>query len=141
MGARRFDLAELARWIEFRFDPARGPGGQNVNKLSTRATLLLDFASCPAFTPRERALIVQRCHTRLARDGRLRVVAQRERTQARNEAAAEARLLELLQEATHVAPPRRATRPTVSAQRRRLQAKRTRGLTKQLRRPPPGHAD
>ncbi len=141
MDARRFELADLAPWVELRFDPARGPGGQNVNKLSTRATLLFDFTSCPTLTPRERLLIGQRCHTRLARDGRLRIVAQRERTQARNVAAAEGRLLELLQQATHVAPPRRATRPTVGAQRRRLQAKRTRGLTKQRRRPPAGQGD
>jgi ribosome-associated protein len=141
MVVRRFELADLAPWIDVRFDPAQGPGGQHVNKLSTRATLLFDFLRCPALTARERTLVGERCRTRLARDGRLRVVAQRERTQARNVAAAQARLLELLQQVVRVPPPRRPTHPTAAAQQRRLQAKRNRGLTKQRRRAPPGQVE
>lgn len=131
---RSFDFADLAPWCEVRFDPARGPGGQNVNKLSTRATVLLDFGNCTLLSDADRERIITRCASRLTRDGRLRVVSQRERTQAANRALAEARLLELLAAALYVPRTRRPTRPTASSQRRRLQAKRLRGRTKRIRR-------
>jgi ribosome-associated protein len=131
--SRRFETTDLAAWIEARFDPASGPGGQNVNKVSTRATLLFDFRACPLLTTAERERVAQRCATRLARDGRLRVVSQQDRSQAANRALAEARLLELLESAVHVPKARHATRPTLGSRRRRLEAKKRRGEVKQRR--------
>lgn len=131
--SRRFEISDLAAWIEARFDPASGPGGQNVNKVSTRATLLFDFRRCPRLSVAERERVAQRCATRLARDGRLRVVSQRERSQAANRALAEARLLELLVQAVHVPKQRHSTLPTLGSQRRRLEAKKRRGQAKQRR--------
>ena len=130
---RRFDLADLTAWIELRFDPARGPGGQNVNKVATRATLILDFRACPHFSDPQRERIASLYARRLSRDGRLRIVAQQQRTQTGNRAVAEERLLALLDAALHVPRPRRATRPTAAARRRRVATKKRRGEIKRLR--------
>ena len=133
---RRFEIADLAAWIEVRFGPASGPGGQNVNKVSTRATVIFDFRCCALLNDSERERIAQRHAARLTRDGRLRAAAQRARTQAANRAQAAGRLLELLAEALYVPPQRRPTRPTSGARRRRIDAKKRRGTAKQQRRAP-----
>ena len=135
------DITALSSWIEARFSRSPGPGGQQVNKLSTRVTLLFDFASCPELSDAQKRRIRQRLRTRLSRDGRLRVVSHRERTQAKNRAAAGTRLIELLTEATRTEKPRRPTRPTAASQRRRLDAKRRRGEAKERRRDTPGSDD
>lgn len=127
-------IDDLQPWIEARFDRSPGPGGQNVNKLATRATLLLDFEQCPHFSDPDKRLIRERLARRLARDGRLRVVSSAGRTQLANRGAAEIRLLELLAQATARRKPRTATAPSRASQRRRLQDKRRRGEAKRQRR-------
>ncbi len=131
------NIAELEPWMEVRFARSGGPGGQHVNKVSTRVTLLLDFEHCPCFDTTQRRRIARRLATRLAHDGRLRVVSQRERSQRRNRAAAEQRLIELLVEALRRRRPRRPTRPTRGSRERRLREKRLRGETKRRRGAPP----
>ncbi len=132
----RRDLnAEILRpWLEARFSRSPGPGGQNVNKVSTQVTLLFDFASCTALSDASKLRIRRRLATRLSADGRLRVVSRRERTQARNRAAAEDRLVELLAFALHRAKPRQPSRPTAASRWRRLDAKRRRSELKSRRR-------
>ena len=127
-------IEELLPWIEVRFDRASGPGGQNVNKVATRAALLFDFRGCPLLGESAPGRIAECYATRLTQDGRLRVVAQRERTQGANRAIAERRLLELLESALHTPTPRRPTRPTRSSQRYRVADKRRRGDIKRQRR-------
>lgn len=129
----QFEIANLQPWIDYRFDPARGPGGQHVNKVSTRATLLFDFEACDLLSVPQRARIRQRLVNRISADGRLRVVAQRSRSQSDNRSLAEQRLLELLSEALHVARRRRPTKPTRGSQQRRIQEKKQRGETKRRR--------
>ena len=133
MPRRQLDSAALIPWIEVRYDRSEGPGGQNVNKANTRATLLFDFHACPLLSTADRHRLRLRLSSRLARDGRLRVVSQRYRTQRTNRAAALERLVELLDEALHVARVRRATRPTLGSRERRLQTKRQRGEIKRQR--------
>lgn len=136
---RRFSIELLERWIEVRFDRSSGPGGQNVNKLSTRATLLLAFEDAAAFDETQKRRIRTQLASRLARDGRLRVVSQRGRTQTENRRLAEARLLELLTAALAVRKRRRPTKPTAASRERRLKAKRLRGERKRQRgAAPPG---
>jgi ribosome-associated protein len=138
---RRLDIEQLRPWIEVCFDRASGPGGQNVNKVATRTTLLFDFHGCPALSSADVRRIRQRLATRLARDGRLRVVSQVARTQIANRLLAEQRLIELLLTATSVPKPRRPTRPTAAARERRLKAKHLRSDLKRLRQKKPNTND
>lgn len=138
---RRVDIRELAPWLEWRFDPAGGPGGQHVNKVSTRATLLFDFQNCPLFTAEQRDRVARRCASCRTRDGRLRVVARQQRSQAANRAVAEERLLDLLEEALRVRTPRRPTRPTAASRRRRVREKQQRGDVKRGRQARPSRDD
>jgi ribosome-associated protein len=125
--------------LAFRYTRSGGPGGQHVNTSSTRVELVFDLAGSPALTERERSLARRRLRTRLDSEGRLRVVAQDERSRARNRAIAVERFCELMREALRPPPPpRRPTRPTRSATEDRLQGKRRAGTTKRLRRPPSG---
>lgn len=129
-------LQRLEPWIEEHFDPASGPGGQRLNRASTRVALLFDFERCPILSDGERARIRERLHSRLARDGRLRVVAGQHRDQARNRSAARERLLALVDKARRADPVRRPTRPTRASRERRLADKRRQAERKRGRRPP-----
>ena len=123
--------------LTFRYTRSGGPGGQHVNTSSTRVELVFDVAGSPALTEPERSLARRRLRTRLDSEGRLRVVAQDERSRARNRAIAIERLVALMREALRPPPPpRRPTRPTRSATEERLGEKRRAGARKRLRRPP-----
>jgi ribosome-associated protein len=123
--------------LTFRYTRSGGPGGQHVNTSSTRVELVFDVAGSPALTERERSLARRRLRTRLDSEGRLRVVAQDERSRARNRAIAVERFVALMREALRPPPPpRRPTRPTRSATEERLGEKRRAGARKRLRRPP-----
>ena len=125
--------------LVFRYTRSGGPGGQHVNTSSTRVELVFDLAGSPALTESERALARRRLRTRLDSEGRLRVVAQDERSRARNRAIAVERFRELMREALRPPPPpRRPTKPTRTATEQRLEGKRRTGTTKRLRRPPAG---
>lgn len=114
--------------LTWRFSRSSGPGGQNVNTTDTRVQLSFDLAGSEAL-PR---WLKQRMVARLG--DRVEVVASEHRTQLRNRRAAEARLVEVLEEAMAPPPPPRVpTRPSKRARRRRLQDKRKRGETKRLR--------
>lgn len=136
-GAPRFTPESLAPWLEFRFDRGGGPGGQHVNKVSTRATALFDFRACTLLDPLEIARIAVRARERLAADGRIRIVGQSDRSQAANRAEAVDRLIALLERWLHVATPRKPTRPSAGAKRRRLADKKHRSDVKSRRRQGP----
>jgi len=110
-----------------------GPGGQNVNKVETRVTLRFDLAASPSLTEEQKARLRERLATRITRSGVLHVTAQKHRTQAANREAAVERFTELLREALREDVPRKQTRVPRAAKRRRIEAKRRRGLKKQER--------
>jgi ribosome-associated protein len=132
-------MARIARDIvvddndfEISFTRASGPGGQNVNKLSTAAQLRYDTTRAD-FPPDMRARLARLAGQRMTKDGVIVIMAQRFRTQERNRQDAIDRLVELLREASHRPTPRRATRPTLASKKRRLEGKKRRGEIKARR--------
>jgi ribosome-associated protein len=121
------------REISESFVRASGPGGQNVNKVSTAVQLRFDVARSPSLPEPVRARLLALAGHRLTHDGVLIIDAERYRSQRRNRDDALARLLALIREACEVDPPRRPTRPTRASQRRRLDSKQRHGEVKKLR--------
>ena len=122
--------------LSWRFSRSSGPGGQGVNTTDSRVELTFDVGASTALSEAQRTRAIGQLGSRLV-DGTITVVASEHRSQLRNRDAAAARLAQVLREA--LAPParaRRATRPTLGSQRRRLDAKTLRGRTKRMRRPP-----
>ncbi len=111
-----------------------GPGGQHVNKTSTRVTLRWNVAESACLDAEQRRRLTRRLGARLTRAGELVVHARRHRSRARNRELARERLAELVREGR--ARPRRrvATRPTRTSRARRIEGKRRRGALKRRRR-------
>lgn len=127
------DEAEL----EESFVRSSGPGGQNVNKLSTAVQLRFDVRRSPSL-PNDVAIRLMRlAGKRMTKDGVLVIIAQNHRTQERNRAEAQERLVALIQEAAVKPVPRRATKPTRASRQQRLDSKKRRSGIKNLRQSKP----
>ena len=121
------------REIDEQFVRASGPGGQNVNKLSTAVQLRFDVRHSPSLPPEVRTRLERLAGARLTRDGVLVIIAQRHRTQGRNREDALERLLELIRQAAVVPIKRRPTKPTKGSRERRIEGKKRRSGIKRLR--------
>ena len=122
------------REIEESFVRSSGPGGQNVNKVSTAVQLRFDARRSPSLPDDVSARLQKLAGGRLTKDGVIVINAQRFRTQEANRRDALDRLVKLIAAATEIAPTRLPTRPTRASQRRRFEAKKLRGATKKRRR-------
>jgi ribosome-associated protein len=121
------------RELEERFVRASGPGGQNVNKLSSAVQLRFDVRGSPSLSADVRTRLERLAGARLTREGVLVIMAQRHRTQERNRQDARERLVDLIRRAAVAPIPRRPTKPTAGSRERRLESKKRRASIKGLR--------
>lgn len=119
--------------LTFAASRSSGPGGQNVNKVSTRVTVLFDVVNSPSLSDRQKALIQGRLPTRINKEGILRVVSQRHRTQNANREEAVERFASLLRESLHEVTARKKRGVSKAARRRRLDEKKHRARVKKTR--------
>ncbi len=119
--------------LEERFIRASGPGGQNVNKLSTAVQIRFDAMASQSLDEATKARLKRRAGRRMTADGVIVIVAQRFRTQEANRRDARNRLAALVRAAAEAPKPRRPTRPSLGARKRRVEAKKRRGHIKALR--------
>jgi len=120
--------------LRFTYSRSGGPGGQHVNRVETRVTLLFDVDGSGRLSDEQKRRVRRRLATRINKEGEMRVVSQRHRTREANRRAAIERFDELLEEALRPRTPRRKTRVPAADRRRRLEAKRRRGDLKRQRR-------
>jgi ribosome-associated protein len=125
------------REIDESFVRASGPGGQNVNKLSTAVQLRFDVRNSPSLPGDVRERLTRLAGSRMTNDGVIVIIAQRHRTQLRNREDALDRLVELIRQAAVRPVKRRPTRPTKASRERRIEGKKRRGGIKNLRRSRP----
>lgn len=124
--------------LRFSFDRSPGPGGQNVNKLNTRAELRFDLEHSPSLSDDQRRRLAAGLIARLNQEGVLIVRSSRYRSQSRNREDCLEKLAALLAEQLKPPPPkRRSTRPSRAAVARRLDGKKRQAQKKSLRRRPP----
>jgi ribosome-associated protein len=126
-------IAIDAAEIEEQFIRAGGPGGQNVNKVSSAVQLRFDIRHSPSLPDDVRARAERLAGSRLTKDGVIVITANRFRTQEQNRDDALDRLVELLRAAAHRPAARRPTKPTRGSKKRRLNEKTRRGTIKKLR--------
>jgi ribosome-associated protein len=124
------------RELRFEFARSSGPGGQNVNRVETKATLVWDVRRTRSLPADARERLLERARRRISGRGELRISSQRFRDRSRNVADCLEKLRALLAEVAVAPRQRRPTRPGMAARERRLGEKRRRGLAKQRRRGP-----
>ena len=135
MAARR-RIAIPLRELRFQYARSSGAGGQNVNKVATKAILRWDVAGSPSLPEPVRRRFLERHRRRITGEGELVLSSQRFRDRGRNVADCVEKLHALLDEVATAPPPRRATRPTRASRERRLGAKQHRSRVKATRRRP-----
>ncbi len=120
---------------EFTFSASRssGPGGQNVNKVSSRVELRFNLMATVLFSEEEKELIFKKLRKRINKEGEIIIVSQVERSQLLNKAEVTEKFFEIIAKALTVPKKRKPTKPTMTSKIKRLDSKRIRGTIKKLR--------
>lgn len=119
--------------LKFTASRSSGPGGQHVNKVSTRVMLWFDVANSPSLSDEQKHLVFRRLANRINKQGVLQVISQQGRSQMANRVAATERFVELLRKALRRKKPRRKTRIPMAAKECRIRDKKLRGRIKRYR--------
>jgi ribosome-associated protein len=134
------DRGMLKTWINTKgeeiFSRSGGPGGQHINKVSTKVTLKLPVENIPGITETELELLRTRLGNKINNEGELVIQASDERSQSKNRRRAEERAMHLILEGSRRDKKRRATKPGKAAKERRLARKKKRSRLKQYRKKP-----
>ncbi len=120
---------------EFIFSTSRssGPGGQNVNKVSSKVELRINVSSSALFSEPEKEIIFRKLKNKINKEGELILVSQSERTQLLNKVVVTEKFYDIVTKALTLPQKRHSTRPTLTSKLKRLEEKRSRGFTKKLR--------
>jgi ribosome-associated protein len=120
---------------EFIFSTSRssGPGGQNVNKVSTKVELRMNLLLTNGFSEEEKELLFRKLKNKITKDGEIFLISQSERSQLMNKITVIERFYDLVSKALTIQKKRRSTKPTLSSKIKRLESKRNRGDIKKLR--------
>jgi len=131
---RKLDLADIPEEdLRYSFSRSGGPGGQNVNKVSTRVTLWFNLGETGILTEAQKHRVRERFPSRVTRQGELRIAVQRHRSQSANREEAGKRLIDILNQALVEKPKRKKTRIPAAEKKRRLEEKKHRSELKKRR--------
>lgn len=124
---------KLLKELEFSFVRSSGPGGQNVNKVSTVVQLRFDVVNSKLLNEEVKEKILKKEKRRISKEGILVIEAKRFRTQEKNREDAVDRLIKIIQTASQKMKPRRPSKPTKQSKEKRLKEKKIKGEIKKLR--------
>ena len=130
------DRDKIISELQFRAVRSRGAGGQNVNKVASKAVLSLDIGASQGLSDDEKSIIAAKLAGRINAEGLLTVSSEEDRSQLRNRDIATDKLLTLLESALIVAKPRKKTKVPKSVIKKRINDKRKQGEVKEMRRKP-----
>ena len=126
----------LIKELKFRTSRSSGPGGQNVNKVSSRVELMFDINNSSALSDVEKTKIFEKLANRINSEGVLLLSSEETRSQLKNKQLVISRFVELLEEALKPEKKRRKTKPTAASREKRINAKKKLSNKKDLRKPP-----
>ena len=137
------DLKKRNLENEFVYSSSRsgGPGGQNVNKVSSKVELRFSILLSSQFYETEKEIIFKKLRNKINKEGELLIVSQSERTQLLNKKNVTQKFYEMVSKALTLPVKRRATRPTLTSRIKRLETKRNRGAVKKLRKDSEGSTE
>jgi ribosome-associated protein len=134
MNPEELKSRDIEKELIFSASRSSGPGGQNVNKVSSKVELRFNLLMTLKFSDEEKDLIFRKLKNKITRDGELVLVSQSERTQLMNKIVVTEKFFDLVSSSLTVQKKRRSTRPTLSSKIKRLDGKRNRGTIKKMRR-------